>query len=443
MQAGDLVGKRFRIAKQLGTGGMGVVFRALDEDTGRQVAVKLFAWRDALEVQRAHREVQVLAQLAHPAIVRHLADGLTDAGELYLAMEWIDGRTIAKRLESDGFTLREALAAARPIASALVVSHQAGVLHRDIKPSNVVLAGNDPAAACLIDFGVARIVDGAKALTRTGTAVGTPGYMSPEQARGHRELTPATDVFGLGCLLYECISGKPAFSGTSSAAVMAKVLFSPPPPLRDLCPEVPAPVEALLERMLAKDIADRFENCAAILTALDELAPIDDGPRRNGRSLDEATQVGSRPSAPQLHCIVGAACGSPDDVLEPPSAEAWAQLIAAAEHAGAHVEVFATGAVMAHLRGRAKLTAVRAARLALEMRSIMPGWSIVISSLTTSVATAADTGATLLTNAALAAFFGKASQGVDIVVDPGTAQYLDDDFELARGIEPRLVGLKQ
>src|SRR5439155_17471589 len=121
-----------------------------------------------------------------------------------------------------------------------------------------LLEGNDPDRAKLIDFGIARVADAVKTLTRTGMAVGTPGYMSPEQARGQRELTPATDVFGLGCLLYECATARLAFSGSNPAAVMIKIVFAEPPPVATLCPEIPAALQDLLAQMLRKDIAQRI-----------------------------------------------------------------------------------------------------------------------------------------------------------------------------------------
>ncbi|MEO8699986.1 MAG: serine/threonine-protein kinase [Kofleriaceae bacterium] len=446
MNSGDLVAGRFRIDQRVGAGGMGVVYRARDEAEDRWVAVKVFSWRNAIEVERAHREVHVLAQLDHPAIVSHVADGVTPDGQLWLAMEWVDGITIAERLDHDGLSIREAVAMIRPICEGLAVAHAAGFLHRDIKPSNVMFAAGDPAAARLIDFGVARVLDAVKSLTRTGTAIGTPGYMSPEQARGERELTSAADVFGLGCLLYECVTGRPAFSGTLAAAVMAKILLSDPPPVTALCPEAPAALVALIDRMLKKQLVRRLPDIEAVLAALDALGAMPEGPRRSSHALAVATFVPDLPTQRDLHCIVGAARGSLDDMLEPPGDAVHEQLARIARDHDAALETFVSGAVVAHLAGEPKPTVIRAAMLALAMREVLVGWTIVISSADSDLAAAVDTGTQLLNGDAIAAIFRKRSAvPVAIGVDAYTAELLrgEPDFDVVVGETPRLVGRKQ
>jgi hypothetical protein len=431
VNAGDIVDGRFRLVERVGAGGMGVVFRALDGRDGGVVALKLLEGRTPVEIERARREANALARLSHPAIVRHVADGVLADSQLYLAMEWVEGLTVADRIAAEGFTLREAVAIARRVADALASAHRAQVLHRDLKPSNILLAGGDPYAAKLIDFGIARVRDAVQALTRTGAAVGTPGYMSPEQARGEREVTPAADVFGLGCVLYECATGKPAFSGLAVAAVLAKILFADPAPLEAACPEAPAGLVELVARMLAKETSARFRDCDAVVSAIDALSPASDGPRRTSRRLTtDATQVARAPGA--LHCMVAAARGALDDVLEPPTPDQLVALVRAANAWDGRVEVLATGAVIAHLTGEAKDTSHRAAHVALAVRRILPGWSIVVSSVRPEVDAAAEDGTALLTQAAVAAIFGKQAVGA-ISVDPSTAAQIDDAFELAPG----------
>ncbi len=439
MHPGDLVGGRFAIEQQIGAGGMGVVYRARDATTGGLVAIKVFAWRTALEVQRAQREVRLLDQLRHPAIVGHIADGVTPDGQLYLAMDWIAGTTVAERLEAEGTTVAEAIAIARPIASALAFAHDAGVIHRDVKPSNVVLEGNEPALALLIDFGIARLLDNITALTKTGMAIGTPGYMSPEQARGAEELTPAIDVFGLGCLLYECVTGKAAFTGANAASVMSNILFGQPVPIRDACPEAPDALIALIDRMLKKPIVQRIPECGTVLALLAEITNIPAGPRRNARGI--APYAASRDA---FHCMVAAARGAIDDVLPPPDPDACRRLAHVAAAYDGALEVLATGTVITQLAGERRDVTRRAAELAFAIREILPSWALSISSASMRIPTSEmfDAGTRLLNAAAMAAINRRAPDALHIRIDAETAAILRDDYELGGGNSPRLVRRK-
>ncbi len=438
LQTGQLVDRRFRLAEQIGAGGMGVVFRAIDETTGTQVALKLLDGRTAEEIARARLEAESLARCSHPAIVRHVADGALADGGMYVAMEWLDGVTLAQQLLGDGVTLREAMVIARRVADALATAHRAGVLHRDIKPSNVLLVAGEPARATLIDFGVARVTDAVQVLTRTGAAIGTPGYMSPEQARGERTLTPAADVFGLGCVLYECATGHPAFSGSYPAAVLLKIVFTPAPPITALCPEAPPPLARLIHAMLAKDTAERPRDCAAVVAALDALPPVPDGPRRGMGGLVDAATVQSPP--PELQCMVLAARGRTEDVLDPPSPEQIARLLELAERHAAKLDVLATGAVAAYLSGEPAQAARQAASLAIAWREVLAGWTIAISSPDGDGDSAAETVTTLVDNAVMTVLMR--GNTPPIAVDPRTARLLEPEFTLdvARGREPWLIG---
>ncbi len=427
---------RYQLVERIGAGGMGVVYRAIDQVSGTVVAIKVHQGQDVREVARARREAEILARLQHPAIVRHFGDGVTGEGALYIVMAWVDGETAAQRLARDGFQLRDAVAMVNRLAGALAAAHEAGVIHRDIKPSNVLLAGNDPATAMLVDFGVSRIRN-AVSLTRTGATVGTPGYMSPEQARGQRDVGPADDVFGLGCLLYECATSRPAFSGTNAAAVIAKILFAEPMPFHLLCPEAPAPLTAIVERMLSKPVAGRYADCAAVVTALETLGDVPAGRKRSTRAqVSDATEV-SRHS--DVHCVVAASRGSPEDLGNPPTDEQRAALAQVVAAHGAHVEVLATGAIVAHFAGTARDASRRAAIVALALRGALPGWSIVISSVLPDVAVVVDEGTALLTSAAMSAIFKRRSDV--ITLDRGTATLLGDEFEIEdRGRDdPRLI----
>jgi serine/threonine protein kinase len=434
----ELVGGRFRLLERIGAGGMGVVYRAIDQQSGETVAFKQLQARDAHEVERAHRESEALARLWHPAIVRHIADGKTSDGALYIVMSWVEGTSVADRLVREGFTLREAVEMTVRIASALATAHAADVLHRDVKPSNVLLASNDAARPMLIDFGVSRMQDAVRALTRTGATIGTPGYMSPEQARGRKDIGPAADVFGLGCLLYECASTRPAYSGTNASAVITKILFADPPSFQAQCPEAPAALVAVVERMLAKDVNARYPDCAAVVAALEALGDIPEGPRRNAHAqLNDATKVSLAPE--ERHCLVVASRGAPDDVVDPPGDSEIAALVQLADMHAARLEILATGGIVAHLVGPDRDAAFRAAMVALEMRKILPQWSIVISSVTPDVEAAADAGTQLLTSAAMAAIFKKRND--HITVDASTATLLSAEFEIVQAgrDDPQLV----
>jgi serine/threonine protein kinase len=289
VRRGAILGERFRLEAPASAGGMGDVWRATDLDTKQPVAVKAMARFGPADHQRFDREAILLQALAHPGIVRYVAHGL-HADTPYLVMEWLEGHTLAHALETHGLDAREALGVARQTAEALAHAHSFGVVHRDVKPSNLVLRGGDLARVVLIDFGVARPVGASYALTRTGEAIGTPGYMAPEQVRGHKSVDARADVFALGCLLYEALTGRRPFEGTHHLAVQVKILHWDPPEVRQLVPEIPPEVEALVAEMLAKDPAERPADGAAAAERLAALGAPKTGARRS-RSAEPVTRI--------------------------------------------------------------------------------------------------------------------------------------------------------
>jgi hypothetical protein len=277
MQPGDLFADRFEIQRLAGAGGMGTVYQALDRVTGMPVAVKVVAGAGGHE--RFAREAGVLSELRHPAIVRYVAHGAASHGEPFLAMQWLEGEDLARRLGRAGLTVAESLAVARRVAEGLSLAHARGVVHRDIKPSNIFLVGGDPARATLLDFGIVRrqlsVHDSsAPPMTGTGTVLGTVGYMSPEQAIRDTDLDARTDVFALGCVLLECLTGRRAFPGAHVVAVLAKVLREDAPRLRELRPELPPALDELVAAMLSKPKAGRPSDGAAVLRELEALGSI-------------------------------------------------------------------------------------------------------------------------------------------------------------------------
>ncbi len=286
MRLGDLVAGRFRLEDVAGTGGMGAVYRATDHESGHPVAIKVLRADSVEHVDRFAREIRVLAQLRHPGIVRYIADG-TMAGELWLAMEWLAGESVSQRMRR-GITAPDAIALIRRVAEALGAAHDKGVVHRDVKPSNLWLPANDLEQVKVLDFGVARISAGDKFSTRTGIMIGTPGYMAPEQARGDRDVGPRADVFALGCVLFEALTGTPPFSGEHMMAVLAKILLDEAPRLGELRPELPRDLDNLLARCLAKRPEERPADGGELASLLGNLGTLDtlvDRPSRQRPSL--------------------------------------------------------------------------------------------------------------------------------------------------------------
>ncbi|MBK7400645.1 MAG: protein kinase [Myxococcales bacterium] len=278
MREGQVIGGRFVLEAIAGTGGMGTVHRARDRARDDTVAVKVLNPGDdgPASQLRFENEARVLADLEHPAIVAYRAHGVTDDGRPFLAMEWLEGEDLRQRLARAPLSLDETLVLARRVADALSTAHRRGVVHRDIKPGNLFLPARDPQRLKVLDFGIARSqlaggLDTTLApITRTGVVIGTVGYMSPEQARG-ATTDARTDVFALGCVLFECLTGQPAFVGPNAVAVLAKVLLEEAPRIRSLAPHLPASVDELVATLLAKDPARRPRDGAAVVRALEAL----------------------------------------------------------------------------------------------------------------------------------------------------------------------------
>ena len=276
---GSLFANRFEIDRAAGSGGMGTVYRARDQLSGDLVALKLLLAQgtEGGDTERFAREAQILAELRHPGIVSHVAHGLTHDGQRFLAMQWLDGEDLAQRLARGPLTLREALTLTERVSRALAFAHARGVIHRDLKPTNLFLHGGNIDQVKILDFGIARRLAASRAMTRTGMIIGTPEYMAPEQARGARELTPAADLFSLGCVLYECLAGDPPFLADHIAAVLVRILFEEPRPIAQRRLGIPGPVSDLLNRLLAKGPDQRMKDAgevAEVVAKLGELADL-------------------------------------------------------------------------------------------------------------------------------------------------------------------------
>ena len=275
----EALADRYVIDAEIGRGGMATVYGADDLRHGRRVAIKVLRPELAatLGAERFLREIGIAARLTHPHIVPLIDSGTAD-GMLYYVAQMVTGGSLRNRLRIEGqLPVRETLRIAEEVGAGLDFAHRSGIVHRDVKPENILFTDGH---AVLTDFGIARGPSiRADFRTDEGLVVGTPEYMSPEQAAGEAELTPASDIYSLACVVYEMLTGQPPFAGTSAQAIVAKHMTEVPRSARVARPEVPEGVVRALGRAMAKDPLERFASVGAFITALED---------------DPATAVGGR-----------------------------------------------------------------------------------------------------------------------------------------------------
>ena len=260
---------QYAIERELGRGGMATVYLAQDRKHGRPVAIKVLAPELAAAVGRERflREIETAARLTHPHILPLHDSGEAD-GLLYYVMPYVEGESLRDRLTREHqLSIEDAISITREVASALSYAHSHDVIHRDVKPENILLSGGE---AIVADFGIAGALDaaGGAKLTRTGVVLGTPAYMSPEQAAGDRALDGRSDVYGLGCVLYEMLTGEPPFTGPTSQAIIAKRFSDPVPSARRLRETISLPLDRAIVKALARAPADRFASTREFAEAL-------------------------------------------------------------------------------------------------------------------------------------------------------------------------------
>ncbi|HEY1377680.1 MAG TPA: serine/threonine-protein kinase [Gemmataceae bacterium] len=283
----------FELVRELGRGGMGVVYEARQRSLNRTVALKMVLRGDlasAADQARFRAEAEAAARLVHPNIVQVYEVGDV-AGQPYFAMQYVPGPTLARRLADGPLPPREAASLVAAVARAVDHAHQNGVLHRDLKPANILLAQKSQApnpksqpgdssgwdlgfgawdsSPKVSDFGLAKLIDAAGSLTQTGAIVGTPSYMSPEQARAEKHLTPAADVYALGAILYECLTGRPPFQAATPYAAIQLVLEQDAVPPRLLNPGVPRDLETVCLKCLEKTPGRRYATAAGLAADLE------------------------------------------------------------------------------------------------------------------------------------------------------------------------------
>ncbi|MCZ6917507.1 MAG: protein kinase [Gemmatimonadetes bacterium] len=292
---------RYAVLEELGAGGMATVYLAEDLKHHRHVAIKVLRPELAavLGPERFLQEIEVTAGLQHPHILSLHDSGAAD-GFLYYVMPYVEGETLRDRLNRDRqLAIEEAIRIAEQVGAALEYAHRHGVIHRDIKPENILLQDGE---AIVADFGIALAVSaaGGTRLTETGLSLGTPHYMSPEQATADHELSPATDIYSLGCVLYEMFAGDPPHTGSTSQTIIAKILTDTPTRLSALRETVPAHVEAAVHQALSRAPVDRFATAGDFTRALRD---------ESGSAIKDANAAGRRNGWTMSQRAAGVAVG--------------------------------------------------------------------------------------------------------------------------------------
>jgi serine/threonine-protein kinase len=267
-QPGDLIADRYELEELVGTGGMSTVFRAHDLQLEREVAIKILHEHYAADpeyLERFRREARAVARLSHPNIVTVIDRG-DDDGRQYIVFEHVEGENLKELcMRSGRLPVRQALELALAVADGLAFAHDHGLVHRDVKPQNVLLSNEGEVK--VTDFGIARSLHVEQGVTQTGTVLGTGEYLAPEQASG-RQISPATDVYSLGVVLWELLAGDVPFTGDNFVAVALRHVNEPPPHLRERRPDVSPRLEAAVDCALAKDPARRFPSMKAFAQEL-------------------------------------------------------------------------------------------------------------------------------------------------------------------------------
>jgi len=366
---GQLLDDRFEIEARLAAGTMGAVYRARDLETDDPVAIKVQHHSND-EDDRIEREGQALRSINHPGVVRYISHGHTPEGAGYIAMELLFGHSLAERMGSP-MPVDAAVELGARIADALAAAHRQGIVHRDIKPANMFLIDGSLERVKLIDFGLTRTAvslgstrepEDGRWITPPGTMVGTPEYMSPEQVGGSPHIDARSDVFSLGCVLFECLTGTHPFYAHDVLALLSKIVYQDPPRLRDLVPNAPRALAKLVERMLAKDPAARPSDASEVAVALEQLTAL---PPASKPPSYMPTGAGLTREELRIVSVIVATGGSAPNV-----AQHIAALRDIADRFGAELAQLPDGSIVATVTGHgdAKDRASIAARCALAMQ---------------------------------------------------------------------------
>ncbi len=444
MDPGSIIDERFEIVGLAATGGMGAVYKARDRSNGSIVALKVvLSGRGSESFDRFEREAKLLSDLSHPAIVGFVADGTLFDGSLYLVMEWLEGEDLSARLSRIGLVPREAVGIAIRVAEAIGAAHARGIVHRDIKPSNIFLVDRDASRVKVLDFGIATLARPDRALTRTGTTIGTPGYIAPEQARGGK-VDGRVDLFSLGCVLFECLTGTPPFVGDHPIAVLAKVLLEDPPRISDLMPGLSPELDEFVGRLLEKEPHRRPHDATLVASTLTEL-------------LSSTSDVGAptsvrRPSLTKSeHRLVSVILATgvlpmsahrdepisiAETLLAPVDTNHLDPIARALAPFGGRLESLADGSLIVTLVARGAVTdqAVRAAHAALILKALLPDAALALATGRGVMEGRAPSGEAI-DRASILVSLGPSP---NVRIDEVTARLVERHFEIVetdRGIE--------
>jgi serine/threonine protein kinase len=321
IREGEILGGKFRLEKEIGRGSMGTVWSAVHLTLGQRVAIKLISAEHAQGSearQRFSTEAKAAARLRSRYVVQVYDDGETPEGTPYIVLEYLDGETLEQRVEREhDLPLNDAVRITRHVARALSRAHAAGIVHRDLKPANVFLTTSEDDEmgwlAKVLDFGIAKLEEhGVASTTKTGALLGTPLFMSPEQVRGANSVDARSDLYSLGMVFYNMLTGSYAFNGDSFADVLVAICTGPLPDLRVAAPWVPASVADWFQRACARDVQARFQSADELIEALDLALGVSTG-AFNRQSSPEVRLDTLRGHAPPVHHSVPRAAASDSD----------------------------------------------------------------------------------------------------------------------------------
>lgn len=370
MRIGHVIGGRFRVESLAGSGGMGRVYRALDQSTGKQVALKVLSLDASKYSRRFLREAKVMSELNHPNIVAYVEYGETTKGAPFIVMEWVGGEDLRQRMNRKRLELSEALDIIANVGGALAFAHRRGVIHRDLKPSNLMMGEGDITRIKLLDFGIARWRGpGAEVMTRTGISIGTPGYMAPEQSRGDKEIDGRADLYALGCVIYECLVGRRPFHGEDVVAVLARTALDEPPRISNERSDISEEFDDLLADMMATNVERRpddgdvmAQRARAISSATKRRLTVSSGLTSSEKELIGILLISAAESEAELR----------SDVL----------LAGVLQRAGGESLLLENGTMVVTFRdeeGAATELASRSVRCALEVRKLRPSARLAVA----------------------------------------------------------------
>lgn len=430
-----ILAERFALLALIAQGGMGTIHKARDLLTGATVALKQIR-TEHVDSQRFLREALVLAKLSHPSIVRYIAHGISTYGTAYLAMEWLDGHDLSTHLRQGPLPVPSAATLVAQVADALALAHRQGVVHRDLKPSNIVLLRDPQLRAKLIDFGIARVAEQrTEPLTATGSIIGTPGYMSPEQITGDRSIGPQSDVFSLGCVLYECLTGTAPFSSANVHAILAGIMLDTPASARSINPEVPQELDALIGEMIAKDPQHRPDGMAAVVKRLRAHA-VEHLPLEIVSKLYQSPATLTLSNTERrLSCAVGVQCFADATSADPSERDSAVEALRAIAHRFAASLASTAGCFILTqpVGGPLADQAARAARMALAIQAEVHNTTVTIAAGRSGGANernSVQSAVTAMLNSVDAANTAEFSQR--ILIDATVASLLESNFVIAR-----------